>query len=392
MRTIAHIWDDYIFNSFVEVHPFLKKQGEFRSINVAKNLWDNGELPDSFTYAMHKGPMRDLLSPPLCKRIQTTLRRRLFQGQFHKFCLHTLERERASLIHAHFGFTAAQIIPVLKDSKLPSIVTFYGSDASAALKSNFWRAQYKKMFPHLSAVLVLCEEVKERLISLGCERDKIIIWNLPAGVEKYPYSPRTKMETLEFIMAARFIEKKGHTVLLQAFQKLLKQKPESRLTLIGYGHAKAQIIAEIEALEIAKFVRVIDTNMQGDFNTLYNKELSSKHIFVLPTTKAKNGDDEGGPSLTLVYAQAAGLPVITTRFPGSEITVKDHETGLFFQDNNVEELTQQMLFLADRPELWDSYGKLGNQLAMQEFSEATQMKKLIELYKSLIQAKSAHAE
>lgn len=384
MHTIAHIWDDYLSNSFVEVHPFLKGSTEYRSINIVQTLRDNGEKTDDATFYMQTGPMADILNPSFYRRVRNALSRRVRQKKFLRFSRDTLLHEKAALIHVHFGFTAGKIIPILRHLGLPSVVTFYGSDASAALRSSFWRARYVKMFPHISLLLVLCDAVKKRLVSLGCAPEKIIVWNLPAGVEKYPYNPRPRGTGLEFIMAARFTEKKGHSVLLKAFRKVRSQRPQARLTLIGYGNAKDQILGEIAELGIADFVRVIDTKMQGDFTKLYNEELKSKHIFVLPSTTAKNGDDEGGPSLTLVYAQAAGLPVITTHFPGSEITVKDHETGLFFQDDNVDDLTDKMLMLSNKPDAWDTYGKLGSDLAMQEFSEATQMKKLLSFYSALI--------
>lgn len=384
MYTIANLWDDYLAKTFVEAHPFLQASGRFRSINCARTLWDNGQVADERTFAQYRAPHAELLHPSLWGRVRGVLLRRVFQGGFQRFALELVRKENAALIHAHFGTTAAQLVPLFRRAGLPVVITFYGSDASSALQSPFWRKRYQEMFPHVSVLLVLCEAVKDRLAKLGCPREKILVWNLPAGVEKYPYRMRPQDSGVKFVTAARFIEKKGHPVLLKAFQEVAAKMPGSSLTLIGYGSGKTSIIEEINRLGLRERVQLIDTEAKGDFATLYNAELARHHVFVLPSTTAKNGDDEGGPSLTLVCAQAAGLPVIATRFPGAEITVQEGVSGFFVRDNDAADLAGKMLHAAAIPERWDELGRNGSAAAMEAFSESGQMQKLMAIYDDCI--------
>jgi len=384
MKKIANLWLDYIPNSYTECHPVFLRDKIFSSINVANSLLDNGERADAHTYFRKKGSLQDVISPTFTRQIKNRLFRTWENGRFNAFVLRTLKEQSADLAFLHFGTTAAQLIPALRKINIPSVVIFYGSDASSALRQENWRAKYREMFPLLAKVIVLCEPVRQRLVQAGCPENKIIVWNLPAGIEKYPYQARSPGEVVRFVMCARFIEKKGHSLLLEAYKRLLDSGRKVELTLMGYGNAKNKIIHHAESLGIAGKVVIIDTQARGDFHRAYNEELKTKDIFVLPSLTAANGDDEGGPALTLVCAQSAGLPVICTPFPGSEITLQDSQTGVICKENDVDSLHEKMLYLMDRPNEWDRLGRAGSKLVHEAFSEKGQIGRIASLFNELI--------
>jgi colanic acid/amylovoran biosynthesis glycosyltransferase len=115
------------------------------------------------------------------------------------------------------------------------MVTFYAFDGSRAVLVPRWKRAYRKLFRAAALVVVLCEAVRDRLVDLGCPPDRIRIWRMPAGVELYTFREPVMTEETRFLIAARFVEKKGYPVLISAFEQLVRSGLPVRLTMIGYG-------------------------------------------------------------------------------------------------------------------------------------------------------------
>ena len=301
------------------------------------------------------------------------------------FCVEEIQRQKVSVIHAHFGTTAARTVDILRQTGRPGVVSLYGVDASATLRDPRWRKPYSRMYEAYSRLLVLSEVVRDRLVNDGCPADKISIFNLPARIERYPYRERGTDGPVRFITAARFVEKKGYDLLIPAFARLLEDGLDATLTAIGYGTLRGRIEGDIERLGVQSRVRLHDSGLSGDFHEFFSSELQSHDIFVLPSVTAPNGDDEGGPSLCLVCAQAAGLPVVCTRFPGSEISVVEEVNGLYCEETE-DSLFDTMLRLARRPGDWASMGGEGHRRVVERFSEHGQNRILREIYASLAES------
>ena len=279
-------------------------------------------------------------------------------------------------------------MPVVKKMKIPMVITIYGVDGSQMLKEPNWIKGYQEMFKYTSYIIVLCEEVKNRLVNIGCEPEKIKIWQIPIDLKGYKYLPRTPKEVTKFIIAARFVAKKGYEYLFGAFKKLIDEGRNVELTIIGYGDNKKLIEQQILDNGINEKTTLFDTSLKNGFVAFFNEKLSESDIFVLPSVSSKAGDDEGGPSLTLVAAQAAGLPVVCTEFPGSEITVFENETGLFCLPENVDSLYEKMAEMMDNRDWWNQMGKKGSDLVHDLFQKERQMPVLEEILLSSIKSKS----
>ena len=302
---------------------------------------------------------------------------------FVDFCADAIEEHDISVVRTHFGTTAARTVDVLARTGRPGIVSLYGVDASSALLDPKWRTPYRRMYDVYSQFLVLSEIVRDRLVSHGCPEEKISVFNLPARIERYPYRERQPDGPIRFITAARFIEKKGYDLLIPAFARLVDGGLEATLTAIGYGTLRDRIESDIERRGLQDLVRLHDTRLSGDFHEFFSQQLDNHDIFVLPSVTAPNGDDEGGPSLCLVCAQAAGLPVVCTRFPGSEVSVVDEVNGLYCQETE-DSLSDTMRRLAERPGDWTPMGGDGHRRVVEQFSEQGQNRVLREIYADLV--------
>src|SRR5439155_20199831 len=140
------------------------------------------------------------------------------------------------------------------------------------------------------------------------------------------------------LVAARFVEKKGHSYLFEAFDRLVRDGLDASLTMVGYGPDKEQIAMNVRRRGLSERVAIIDTQLAPNFVDIFRRALETHDIFVLPSTTSAAGDDEGGPALTMVCAQAAGLPVISTPFAGAERSVLEGVTGLFCRQDDAASL------------------------------------------------------
>lgn len=306
-------------------------------------------------------------------------------SRFNRFCVRHAASFGPDLIHAHFGTTGVMALPFVRAMRRPAVVTFYGVDVSASLRITRWRENFREMFEQMSRVIVLCDAARDRLIGIGCPHDKLVIWNMPAGVERYPYSPRVPADGVtRFIIAARFVEKKGHAYLIDAFDRVVRDGVNARLTMIGYGPFRRAIEQQIGARGLADRVSIIDTELAGNFADVYRQELASADIFVLPSTTGSTGDDEGGPALTMICAQAAGLPVIATPFAGAERSLFEGVTGLYCRQDDAASLAANMRSLAEHRDRWNMMGDAGSRYVREHFSLNGQMRELIALYQQVI--------
>ena len=388
---LMHVWDDYMPGAFIEPHRYMHHLSDWNSeVLAARGLnVEDCRLP-RVNYLRVEN--RDQDGPnDLWRRVKGKIRRTLRENQYDKFCRQQLEQKSPDLVHLHFGTTAARLYPVFEAAKR-KVVSFYGVDASAAFFDPKMVKRYQRMFKGYDIFIVLSEIVKERLVAHGCPAEKIRVWNIPAGIEIYPYRERQRIEgQTRFIMCARFVGKKGYPYLLEAFRKYLDQGHHGTLTVIGYGQDKGAIIDQAERLELGDRFNLIDSEAKPTFKQIYNEQLSESDVFVLPSTTGKDGDDEGGPALTMICAQASGLPVVCTPFVGAEISMEDGKTGFYCEVDNADDLSQKMIAISKQRDRWETMGKLGSDLVYSEFSLDSQMEKLQDIYREVLGLPVGHA-
>jgi colanic acid/amylovoran biosynthesis glycosyltransferase len=230
-------------------------------------------------------------------------------------------------------------------------------------------------------VHILCDEARERALSLGADPARIVDANLPLPIEDYPNLGPTGPVT-RWLIPARFVEKKGHDVALRAFRLHLADYPQDRLTCWGYGDAR-WLEKRIAEHGLGAEVEVIDNHGTGDFDRAYVEQLERHDAVLAPSVRSSRGDDEGGPALTAVLAQVAAKPVILSDFPGSERSVTDGVEGLIVPQGNAQALSDAMHHLASDPEAARQMGAAGRARATKEFSRDSFRAALLGWYESL---------
>lgn len=108
----------------------------------------------------------------------------------------------------------------------------------------------------------------------------------------------------------RFVYQKNHEFLLDIFKEINNIVEDSILVLVGDGELKVDIIKKIHRLDLEKSVVLL--GLRSDVEEL----MQAFDLFVLPSNY------EGFP-MTLIEAQAAGLPCVISDNITSEIMITD---------------------------------------------------------------------
>lgn len=375
---VLQFWDNYAPGLFDQSFAICREEGIDTAL-VCMNLIDGPGQPGvSFIRRLD----RTNSSHTLRERLRKRLRRFIDERAFRRLARAEILSFQPDILHIHYGTTGALLAAEPDLLQTPFLVSFYGFDISQGVEDRRIHRAYQQMMERQPLVHILCDEAARRAVMLGAAPDRIVDANLPLPVERYPDIGIDGPEISRWLIPARFVEKKGHEILLQAFARHLTRHPGHRLTCWGYGYGD-RLRERVRSLGLETSVSVINNEAEGPFDAAYLAQLRQHDVVLAPSIRAARGDDEGGPALTAVLAQVAGKPVILSDFPGSERSVRDGIEGLIVPQGDVEALAEAMGKLAADPTLATKMGKAGRERTTREFSRNAYRDALLGWYRRL---------
>jgi glycosyltransferase involved in cell wall biosynthesis len=133
---------------------------------------------------------------------------------------------------------------------------------------------------------------------------------IPNGIDIYHLESVSPSPTVsDIIFVGRLIKEKNVDILIRAFQILIREYPDIRLTVIGNGPEQDSIRSLVRNLSLEGHVKLL--GFQDSHDEVFALMKSSR-VFVLPSTRE-------GFGITALEALACGLPVITIDHPANAI-------------------------------------------------------------------------
>lgn len=166
-----------------------------------------------------------------------------------------------------------------------------------------------------------------------------------------------QVDTKRFLFVGRLLKDKGIFELLEAAQRLEKERSDFTLQIIGspdLGNPNSldeKFIHQFEGSSCIKFL-----GHQKDVSSF----LSNAGVFILPSYR------EGTPRSTL-EALASSMPVITTDAPGCRSTVNSGVNGFLVPVKDSEGLYLRMKYFLEHPEQIPVMGAASRKLALEKF-------------------------
>lgn len=231
--------------------------------------------------------------------------------------------------------------------------------------------------------------IERELIAAGYPRDRVHY--LPNGVPIPPLATGARKAAARAAIVAanpslrmadgaplavsigRLDEAKELGYLVAAWQRVIAAQPDARLWLVGDGPHRKRLHDQIVDLDLLG--RVFLAGVYDGVEEL----LAAADLFVLPSRTE-------GPSLALVEAMGAGLPVVATDVAGNRELVTDGEDGLLVPNRDVNAMGTAIVRLLSEPALADRLGAAARDLVEARFSLARTVDAHLELFERLARA------
>jgi len=284
------------------------------------------------------------------------------------------------LLHAHFGNEGYRNLNLKQRLNIPLVTTFYGYDASQLVRSAAWRQRYKRLFAEGDLFFAEGPFLRETLIALGCPPEKVVVHRLGIDIEPLPFRERSQPHErpIQLMMAASCKEKKGIIYAIRALA-LSQYASHLRLTVIGDGELRRSLAEQARQLGVADRVTFTGYLAYPD----YLKALVNADIFLSPSVTAIDGDSEGGAPVSLLEAQALGIPVIAT-YHADIPNVVAPDSAFLVPERNPGALAEAIDRLVQSPDAcWERMGRSGRQFVKDNHNLAVQIEKLQDYYDML---------
>ncbi|MDZ4063255.1 MAG: glycosyltransferase [Coriobacteriia bacterium] len=255
-----------------------------------------------------------------------------------------------AVVHAHFLTDVEDVLSAACEVGVPLVVNAYGVDVAAYPRNPLARARVQSTFADVDCVVALTTDMRDDLLALGCPESKIRI-----AAQGVPTSNVVAAEHhgLVVLAAARFLEKKGMTYLIEAARRIASLRDDVVFEIVGEGPLADELVSQ--AGELAG-VRI--RFLGGMDYEAFRQHLAEVDLVAVPSVTALNGDKEGLPTVIL-DAMAAGLPVVGTRHAGIPDALIDGETGLLVEERDVDGLLVALQKLLDDADLRRWMGSCG---------------------------------
>ena len=206
-------------------------------------------------------------------------------------------------------------------------------------KDSFRNRRILKAFNNIDQVVANSQFTKNLAVEIGIDENKITVIN--PGVFPAKNLDNSSMKEAEkllknknprLITVSRLDKRKNHEKVIMALRNLKQIYPNIVYTCIGCGD---------EEENLKKLTKELKLNQQVLFLKNINKDLknslvSKSNVFVMPSIIHKNSVEGFG----IAYVEAAqyGVPSIGGKDGGAPDAIKNNETGIICDGDNLEEI------------------------------------------------------
>jgi glycosyltransferase involved in cell wall biosynthesis len=280
--------------------------------------------------------------------------------------------EGVQCVLAEYGQAGVHILPIVKAAGIPLVVHFHGYDAVRHDVIEKLGSAYREMFSYASAVIAVSKVMYQKLLDLGCPVEKLIL----NTYGPHPDFAKVEAEHIHqhLVGLGRFADKKAPYYTILAFKEVIDEFPGARLTLAGDGPLLDVCKNLVRYYGIEQFVRFPGPIQREDYIDM----LKTCRAYVQHSLTPGSGDMEGTP-LSILEAQSAGVPVISTNHAGIPDVVVHEETGLLCDEHDVKTMSEYMRRLLESRKLASEMGKKGKIRINENYSLKKHLNKLAEV-------------
>ncbi|NLA24271.1 MAG: glycosyltransferase family 4 protein [Bacteroidales bacterium] len=250
-----------------------------------------------------------------------------------------------------------------------------------AKKSSALIALSETQLYELSQIHHIAHEDKFKIIPLGFDLER---FQNAYSTKREVFRKEYNLDDDEIAIAivGRLVPVKNHNLFLKAFAKA-KQASQVKLRafIVGDGELLNNFIQLAEQLGLS-YTTKENKSTKADicFTSWIN---DADYVFAGCDIVALSSLNEGTP-VSLIEAQAAQKPIVTTKVGGIEDVVISEKTALLSPNNNIEAFADNLNLLANNKELRDEMSQAGYEFVKNKFHYTRLVQDMKNLYNELL--------
>ncbi len=232
-----------------------------------------------------------------------------------------------------------------------------------------WKIIFKWVYSLATKVIAISESVKNRIIELGeVKKEKVEVVYNPVSIKEFGEAqPLDDNQAFVFVTTCRLVPVKNLDLLIQVFDRLLKEHQNLKLWIIGEGPERLTLESQVKQLGIES--NITFWGFQRDVIPF----LIQANAFVLPSLSE-------GFSISLVEAMLCGLPCIVTNQGGPTEIVDHGKTGFLIDPLNQDQIRDTMNTVLNLSNDQRQTIGFSAKQAAQKYSVSNYINRLLEVY------------
>ncbi|MBN2466152.1 glycosyltransferase family 4 protein [candidate division WOR-3 bacterium] len=249
---------------------------------------------------------------------------------------HFLAEGRFDIVHCHGLFWPEISYWAIRHSRSVNLITFLTAGFKIhTTGAGLFRTLFRNQLTKIHGRIAISRRARQAAEPYIPGEFRII----PCGIDLDRFRPRTsdghRSHAGRVLFVGRLDERKGLEVLLQAFPAVIKSVPGARLSVAGSGPMERQARRIAKEFGIGGAVEFLGPARPDDLAGIY----AGCDVYCAPSL--------GGETLGIVLleAMASGAPVVASRIPGYDETVRDGVDGILVPPADPDALAEALVSL-----------------------------------------------
>lgn len=231
--------------------------------------------------------------------------------------------------------------------------------------------------------------VADTAIAMGCQPEKVYHslnsvdpgeWDYQMDGSSIRQEFHIPPDAQVFTIVGRMLPWKGHELLLQALAQIKDRLPDFRLMIVGevpadflmgYGSYFPHLKQQIRDLGLSQ--QVIFTGMRSDVSAI----LSTSDLYTMPTIEEPFG-------LAILEAMAMKKATVALDSGGPRELIEQGKSGLLSQPDDVQQLAENILTLANDPHLRKQMGEYAHRRVEEYLNSQRQANEVEQIYRRVL--------
>lgn len=289
-----------------------------------------------------------------------------------------LQTGKIDVIHAHFGPSGIEMLPVAKKLGIPMVVSFHGIDAAPAmLGDQEYADNIREVIEYAKAVIIVSPHFIDTL-NLSRFSNKVHL--IPYGTDEQKFVPAETPERDKIVIqhVGRLVAKKGVPDLIAAFGALCGRYHNLELRIVGDGPEMPICKELVDHLNLGDKISLLGSKS----HEVVNEHMKDADIYVLNSRTDDKGDMEGLPN-SILEAMSMEKPVISTYHAGIPQAIQDGINGLLVKERDNEALAAALEKLIQDQDLRRRLGVAARKTILANFSANSMETKIQSVFAGL---------